>query len=189
MPNWCSNYLEISHSDPEMIKRVESSFIEGRLLDEFIPCPQDLIDTVSGFLGDGDEQKALEQKEAANLERYGYKNWYDHNINEWGTKWDVGNDVIEIDGDTATLAFDSAWSPPINAYDKLLDLGFTIKAMYYEPGMCYAGIYEDGHATDYDFTNLNSEQVASTLPIELNEMFNISDSVAEYEDEDGEGEE
>jgi hypothetical protein len=167
-----------------MIERVREAFNKGALLQEFIPCPQDLIDTVSGSVGDG--QDALEAKQAANREKYGYATWYEHNINEWGTKWDVGADgqpAIDNDTNTLVLNFDSAWAPPIQAYEKLFYMGFKILAYYYEPGMAFAGIFEDGQDEYYEYGGMNSDEIAEELPSELDECFCISEQVAEYESE------
>jgi hypothetical protein len=89
-------------------------------------------------------------------------------------------------GNTLTASFDSAWSPPIAAYEKLMDMGFTIKAYYYEPGMCFAGIWEDGNDDYFEYGGMNSEQVAEEFPAELDEMFCISESMAEWEEENSE---
>jgi hypothetical protein len=169
-----------------MIERVSEAFNKGALLQEFIPCPQDLIDTVSGSVGDG--QDALEAKQAANREKYGYATWYEHNINEWGTKWDIGadgNPAQDIPGGLM-LGFDSAWAPPINAYEKLFYMGFKILAYYYEPGMAFAGIFEDGADEYYEYGGMNSDQIAEELPAELDECFCISQSVSEWEQENQE---
>jgi hypothetical protein len=37
--------------------------------------------------------------------------------------------------------FDTAWAPPVNAYEKLVEMGFGVEAMYYEGGMGYAGSF------------------------------------------------
>ena len=192
MPNWCSNTVEIYHKDPEMLERVRSGFNEGKLLNEFLPVPEDLQIT-AGFLGDTEAQKELELKEKANIAKYGYKNWYDWCVANWGTKWDVGGDGYEaqdIPGGLM-LTFDSAWAPPCNAYEALLEQGFEIRAMYYEPGMAFAGIWDNGDDDFYEYGGLDSEQIADTLPEELDEAFGISESAAEWEaeNEDEENEE
>jgi hypothetical protein len=79
--------------------------------------------------------------------------------------------------------FDSAWSPPIAAYEKLMDLGFSVKAGYYEPGMCYAGLWEDGDDDYYDLSEMNSKEVEDALPSGLDDLFGISETMAEYEAE------
>jgi hypothetical protein len=87
------------------------------------------------------------------------------------------------------LGFESAWAPPCAAYEKLVEMGFEIRAMYFEPGMAFAGVWEDGFDDYYEYGGLNSEQIAETLPVELDEAFCISESVAEWEAENAEEEE
>ena len=188
MPNWCNNYLELTHDDPEMITRAQKAFADGRLLDEFVPVPKSLH-IVAGRVGDDTDplQIDLEAQEKANLEAHGYSTWYDYCVNEWGTKWDVGGDdqgpAQDIPGGLI-MCFDSAWSPPIQAYEKMLDLGFSIRASYYEPGMCFAGIWEDGDDDYYDLSNMNSQQVREELPEHLDEAYGISECMEEYEAEE-----
>ena len=187
MPNWCNNTVEITHADPAMLERVRKGFSEGALLNEFIPVPESLKIT-AGFLGDGEEQKKLEEATARNIEVHGYGNWYDYCVNEWGTKWDIGGDdgMITETENGLILSFDSAWSPPVNAYEKLMALGFSIRAYYYEPGMGFAGIWDEGDDQFFEYGGLNSEQIAEELPTALDEMFCISESVAEWEAENEE---
>jgi hypothetical protein len=193
MPNWCNNTLEISHEDPAMMERVRKAFTDGRLLDEFIPVPKSLH-IVAGRVGDDTDPKQieLEAQEKANLEAHGYSTWYDFCVNEWGTKWDIGGDGMEPHDDgpnRTTLAFDSAWAPPCAAMDKLMDMGFSVRLYYYEPGMCFAGIYDENGDDYYDLGDMTSDQVAEELPSELDEMFGISETMAEYEAEEAEEEE
>ena len=190
MPNWCNNSVEIYHTDPAMIERVREAFNKGALLQEFIPIPADL-QIVSGRCGDDDnpEQIALVAAQKRNIEVHGYKDWYEFATNEWGTKWDIGADgqpAIDNDDGVLVLNFDSAWAPPINAYEKLFYMGFKLRAMYYEPGMAFAGIYEDGQDEYYEYGGMNSDQIAEELPVELDECFSISEQVAEYEAENQE---
>ena len=189
MPNWCNNTLELSHEDPAMITRAKQAFAEGKLLNEFVPVPESLH-IVAGCVGDPDEQKKLEEDTAQNLVDHGYGNWYDYCVNEWGTKWDVGGDdynaPIQESPNKIIMSFDSAWAPPIAAMDKLVDLGFSVRLYYCEPGMAFAGIYEDGSDDYYDYGGMNSDQVAEELPTALDEMFNISEDVAMWEEENQE---
>ena len=190
MPNWCNNSVEIYHEDPKMIERVRTAFNDGRLLAEFIPIPQSLK-IVAGCVGDPDEQKKLEEDTARNREVHGYGNWYDYCVNEWGTKWDVGadgNPAQDIPGGLM-LGFESAWAPPCAAYDKLTEQGFRIRAMYFEPGMAFAGIWEDGIDDFYEYGGLDSAGIAEELPVELDEAFGISEDVAQWEAENAEEEE
>jgi len=190
MPNWCNNSVEIYHEDPKMIERVREAFNKGALLQEFIPVPEDLH-IVAGSVGDPDEQKKLLEDTSRNIATHGYGNWYDFCVNEWGTKWDVGadgNPAQDIPGGLM-LGFDSAWSPPTTAYEKLMEQGFTIRAMYYESGMAFAGIWEDGNDDYYEFGSMSSTEIVEELPEELDEAFGISESAAEWEEENAEDEE
>ena len=192
MPNWCNNSVEIYHEDPAMLERVRKAFDEGTLLAEFIPIPQSLK-IVAGCAGshDSPEQIALVEAEENNIKAHGYKNWYDFCVNEWGTKWDVGadgNPAQDIPGGLM-LGFESAWAPPIQAYEKLFYMGFKIRAMYFEPGMAFAGIFEDGSDEYYEYGGMDSTQIAEELPVELDEAFGISEDVAQWEAENAEEEE
>lgn len=182
MPNWCNNTVEIRHEDPVMLERVRTAFNNGALLAEFIPVPEELQIT-AGRTNNPDENQKIVNAEESNREKYGYSNWYDFCVSEWGTKWDIGGDGSvpqDIDGGLM-LSFDSAWSPPIAAYEKLTEMGFEIRAFYHESGMCFAGIWEDGFDDYYEYGDMNSLEAADTLPEELDEMFCISEQMAEWE--------
>ena len=140
-----------------MIERAVQSFQKEQFCNEFVPIPEN-------------------EKE----------NWYEWCISNWGTKWDVGSSQYGIERGNANeckFSFDSAWSPPIQFYEKLEELGFTVKAMYYEPGMAYCGIYEDGFDDYYEYGGLDSAGVTDTIPQELDEYFCISEQLADWEDE------
>jgi hypothetical protein len=171
-----------------MIERVRKGFNGDGLFGELIPVPEDLQIT-AGFLGNGDEQTQLELKEAANLEKHGYRNWYDYCVNEWGTKWDVsadGQPAIDNGDNTLSLNFDSAWAPPVYAYEKLKDMGFKILAYYYEPGMAFCGKWDDGFDDYYEYAGMSSAEVAATIPDDLDECFCISEDMAQWEAENEE---
>jgi hypothetical protein len=172
MPNWCNNHLTISHTDPAMIDRVVKAWGTHQFLQEFIPVPQALLDTTAGYPTD-------EAKDADNKDKHGYANWHDFRVNEWGTKWDVGYDEgydnhPRRDGENSVfLYFDSAWSPPIKAYEKLVDMGFIIDAHYFEGGCAFYGHFfgdHDGINEDYhEFTK------TAEIPPEFCERFGIED--------------
>ena len=187
MPNWCNNTLTLTHEDPAMILRAKEALDRGEFLQEFIPVPQDLKDTVSGSMGE-DHREAHEAQQKANREKHGYSNWYDFCVGEWGTKWDVGGDGqtdIHPDGKMLHTTFDSAWSPPVNAYVKLEELGFGVNAMYYEGGMAYAGAYGEGGDEEINLEGMSADDVENHYP-EIDEAFGISESMREYEAENQE---
>lgn len=134
MPNWCLNKLTVSHSDPAMIERFVNAYNAGMLCNEFVPEPD--------FSDCRDDS------------------WYCWRISHWGTKWDVGAGEDEryglratVVGDEVSCSFDSAWSPPTALYDELTLQGFRVLASYFEPGMAFCGIYEDGVDDYVDYHN------------------------------------
>lgn len=173
MPNWCDNTLEVSHKDPVAMKRLVDAFKAGRLCDEFIPIPAELKDTTAN----GTVREEL-------VAKVGYSDWYDFCVNEWGTKWDVGGDdgYINADETRATISFQSAWAPPTGLYPVLESLGYSVRAMYYEPGCAFAGIYEDGYDETFGLEG-SADEVEEDIPSELDEAFGITESMREWEEE------
>lgn len=191
MPNWCDNKLRVTHSDPAALEKFKDAWNSGELLQTLIPCPAELTNTMCGFKAEGYERELHELQQKLNEKHFGYANWYDWRVNEWGTKWDVGyrDDrenlaVIETDPDGVPfieVGFDSAWSPPVEAYDKLTDMGYTIQAYYYEPGMAFCGRYDE----DGDFTlkiEGNYKWAKKHLPQDINEAFGIVETMMNYEE-------
>lgn len=187
MPNWCNNNVTISHTDSAKMEALASAVREGKFLSHIVPVPEDLQIT-AGFLGkDTPEQAELERKEQANLEKYGAKNWYDYCVARWGTKWDVDAydpDEVVVENNTIQFGFDSAWSPPMGVYEAMIDDGYEVVAYYYEPGMAYVGKFDNGDDECYEYGGENSATVRDAIGEELDEMFGISESMAEYEEEE-----
>jgi len=185
MPNWCNNDLMIQHMDRAMLEKARDGFNEGKMLQALIPCPEPLSATMAGSYGGGDtiskyKSELLKFQEKLNVKYFGYKNWYDWCVAEWGTKWDIGrtsehDHLAEIDdGDwpTMTLSFESAWSPPVKAYEKLWNMGFIITASYYEPGCGFCGEWKNG--MDYEYSTDNP-------PEHLDRQYGISDMMGMME--------
>lgn len=187
MPNWCNNTVEISHTDPSKMQALVAAVNEGKFCNFAIPVPEELH-IVAGRVGgdDNPEQIALVESQQRNIEKHGYKDWYDFCVAKWGTKWDVEPySPVEV-ADKVTFGFDSAWAPPTGVYEALEAQGFTVKGYYYESGMCFAGVYEDGYDDYYELGGMSSVQVREELPADLDEMMGISETMAEYEEENAE---
>jgi hypothetical protein len=191
MPNWCSNHITVRGTNPAEIKRLADAFDNGEFCGAVVPMPEELNIT-SGFLGDPVEQAELERKSKANLEKYGYANWYDFNVANWGTKWEIGGNgdtaEIDVDGLSFSASFERAWSPPTRVCEALAEQGFDVTLYYYEPGMGFVGKWEDGCDDYYEFSGENSDTVRAAIGDELDDMFGISESMAEYEAENEEEE-
>lgn len=149
MPNWCENNLKIGHSDEDKIEKikqtVDGNFKEPLLLQSLIPMPEELEGTSSP----GDKP-----------------NWYDWRLENWGCKWDIHEywthePEIELDWDRKIhyleLGFDSPWSPPVIAYQKLEKMGFYIYATYCEGGCDFVGRYTEGTDTTYSLDDVPKE--------------------------------
>jgi len=70
----------------------------------------------------------------------------------------------------------------------LEQLGFEVRAYYYEPGMGFAGVYE-GVDECYDYSGMSADEAEEYLPEALNEMFCITESMREWEEENEENDE
>jgi hypothetical protein len=189
MPNWCNNTVQINHKDPAKMYELVEAINEGKFCNFAIPVPESLH-IVAGRVGDDTdpEQIKLQEQTMNNLSVYGYATWYDFCVNKWGTKWDVdAYDTVEYDDAHdkrgITFGFDSAWSPPTGVYEALMDQGYSVRAYYYEPGMAFCGIHDENGDDCYNIGDMTSETVKDAIPSDLDEMFAISETIANYEEE------
>jgi hypothetical protein len=95
------------------------------------------------------------------------ENWYEWNVNNWGTKWSPSvYDFNREDDNTIWVSFDSAWSPPVSLYEFMNEEGYDVRAYYHESGMGFVGKFEDGFDDyyEYDISELESlEQLPEDL--------------------------
>ena len=157
MPNWCMNRLTISHTNDDMVDRFENAYNLGKACNEFLPLPEG-------------------------------EDWYNWQINNWGTKWDIGADMgtdkeeryglkaTRVDNEVS-CSFDSAWSPPIGLYDKLIELGYDVKATYWEPGMAFCGIWDNGADHYCDYTSKDMIPVALWNEYDMAEFFKDDEEI------------
>ena len=148
MPNWCNNSINISGSTETIKTLWDEANKEGSgLLDAMKPMPKELDGTTSPTPQEGQAGYKGPQPKID-----GFDNWYDWRVKNWGTKWDIdpkeGLEFTDNGDGTAQISgwFESAWAPPIQAYDTFLDDmdGCSLTADYHEPGMDFAGIYDNG---------------------------------------------
>lgn len=143
MPNWCTNQLLVASKDKVKVQELFDTFVLNSLVegvfDILIPTPKELINDTSPNL---DEEKTKKYQEL-----YDARDWYDWRVNNWGTKWDI-NEVFSSDGiyeDNGLWAFvcsfDSAWSPPEAAIEKISALFENVYFYmdYREEGMGFTG--------------------------------------------------
>ena len=180
MPNWCNNTITLTGPKAKITKIYEKAKEDNALLQQLYPMPTQLEGTTSPAPKEGKVQPLVD----------GHDNWYDWRVDNWSTKWDVDMDGLELsdDGTTITGWFDSAWAPPIGAYEHFLtnNEDCSISSLYYEGGMDFAGKWEDFAdmtVTPGNFTADEMEDPASGLIYEINEQFNMSEFVREWEEE------
>lgn len=185
MPNWCYNNLDITATNDEqkaMLEKVSKAEAADGFIGMFMPLPEILKDTTSPAPADLDEDLRN-----AMIAQTGYDNWYDWQVAKWGTKWDPEIVSCEFDGETLSVSFDSAWAPPTAFYDWLVEQGYEVFATYYEPGVDYAGIYDDNGDRTIDNVSevaRSDESEWSDDFVELNEVYGIYDEVAMWDEED-----
>ena len=157
MPNWCSNSLTIKGDASTLValKEIIESDGEG-LLEAIAP------------IGEWD---------------------YDKAVAHWGTKWDISAEGLEYtdNGDgTAEITgwFDSAWSPPIEAFQSLADDWDScyIELLYEESGMCFVGCWDSEGADDhYEYGDFTSDNIRDNIPEYLVDHFALDERLDEYE--------
>lgn len=189
MPNWCQNVVTFAHPDPAQVQRLTAAFNGEGMMQEFVPCPNELLDERTSTYGGPDAAK-YDAVRADLKARFGFTGWYDWRMANWGTKWDIssreGGEADPQEGDTGVrITFDSAWNPPIEFYQQMEKLGWEVDAFYYEPGNAFCGRYRNSSNSCHDITG-NSDWVDTNIPEDINNMFAIAENMAEWEQEEEE---
>ena len=149
MPNWCNNTITLTGPKEKITAIYAKAKEDNALLQQLKPMPEALEGTTSPSPTEGKVQPLVD----------GFDNWYDWRVQNWGSKWDVDADNLELSEDGTTIEgwFDSAWAPPIHAYEYFLtdNEDCSINCNYYEGGMDFGGLWEDladAEETVSDFT-------------------------------------
>ena len=125
MPNWCTNEIEVDFDTKEnfnAFKEFALTEIDGNPILDFskiIPPPEK-------FAGDNPAD-----------------GWYEWRNANWGTKWSLNEMSYDeyINGDGASMCFDTAWSPPEGIYEALVTKfeDMSINWFYREDGCQLVG--------------------------------------------------
>ena len=157
MPNWCNNEMTISHADPYMIQRAADAWNRGEFLSDLIPEPKEITTKMNGGQ---------------------MPDWWHWRIANWGVKWDLGKDKYGeeavLQGNSFSVGYESPWSPPVEAYKKLLEMGFKIEAYYFEGGIGFCGSFIKWD-NEYSLEGLTPAQIRKRIPSKLNKMFGIAE--------------
>ena len=189
MPNYCNNNIVITGPN-SVIDKIEkiANGVKGDLLQYFYPMPKALQDTTAPLQKDATKEEKAKAKE--NLKKYGYDNWYDWRVENWGTKWDImefynidrkeiGEDESEI-----SLGFDTAWAPALGAYERFIDenSNCSLKAYYYEPGCDFMGEWDNGMDSCFEVAKygLDDDFWKQGIGSTLDDYFGITESMCQY---------
>ncbi|MCR5020356.1 hypothetical protein [Ruminococcus sp.] len=119
MPNHITNQIKLSGEDAEIHKLMETvrndELGHGTIdFNKIIPMPDTVYD---GDLGPAEHEK------------YGYNNWYDWRIANWGTKWNAYgyNEGEDYSCNKDSLRLLTAWSAPHAVLEKLSEMFPTVK--------------------------------------------------------------
>ena len=181
MPNWCDNQITITGPN-SVIDKIEKIVKEEDKSDiGFLQFLHPMPDALKNTTADGSKKPELKKLT-------GHDDWYSWCTDNWGTKWDI-NEFYGVDrkDNTISFAFSSAWAPPLGAFEHFLgeNDNCSIKAYYYEGGCDFAGVWEDGADTCIAPSEYNSKDDfwKDGLGYELEDQFNLLESMAEYEAE------
>ena len=96
---------------------------------------------------------------------------HDWSCANWGTKWDAYEVRVQRLSDTSIyVMMETAWSPPIPIFEKLVELGFEVSAYYLDEGWNFIGQFECGEAFYFD--------VNQDAPFNLIDEFNLEGEFA-----------
>jgi len=194
MPNWCNNNIEIIGPKAKVDKLIEGAK-KGEFINTLYPMPKQLEDTQSTS-----DDEVMKKQPIVD----GHNNWYDWRVANWSTKWDADlYDAERIqeqeelfgpdDSDKRiSFGFDTAWSPPIGAYEYYLQQNpdMSIRAIYYEPGMDFMGVWEDFDDRCYtigvDAPTSDSEFWQTEDGKLIDDYMGVVESMQQYEEDEKE---
>jgi len=147
MPNWCYNYLDISGDETliaDIKRQLNKPFVKTHdswnattgnmeLSQTQYSNPVFAFHNIYNHTQDGvsDEEYIKQPDFNQPLEEslmFKGNSWYDWNVRNWGTKWDVAvndndkypdTELYEDTDNSLGYKFNTAWSPPIEAITKL----------------------------------------------------------------------
>ena len=149
MPNWCRNRVTVFGNEDEVSKVKDIFESKDSVFGKIIPSPDwSKIPNEDGQLPKVREHKnpktgevsfvTMEFPDGTNDSR-----WYDWNIANWDTKWDVTGsvEIEEEDSEIVEINFNTAWSPPEAICSKLREMfpDLSFSWFFDEPGMEVAG--------------------------------------------------
>jgi hypothetical protein len=174
MPNWCDNTVYITHDDPKKIQVLVDAWKENKFFGTIHPEPDYTKVKVKPTFN---SRASTPSPEFVSPESA----WWDWRVQNWGTKWEITTDEAYIDTseNEIRVSFATAWSPPTGIFDKLVDQGYGVNALYYEGGCAFCGQYVDGSDETYG-TDGKWMDVKNTIPDNIDLEFGITENMKEW---------
>lgn len=161
MPNWCENSVTLEHSNIDRVKELEQllksypnegsseeSYQKATLFGYYLPRPK-------------------------NVHRGEIAEW---NNKMWGTKCEPILISFQKDNDnTISILLDTAWSPPIGIYEYFVNNGWSVEALYHEPGYAFCGKFTNAKGDEcYDYDTDDTDMM-NKIPKDIVEFACILD--------------
>lgn len=135
---------------------VITSFVNNHIIDgdfdfqSLIPMPAELKGT----------KAPPDEPDPVLIEQYGYDNWYDWKINNWGCKWNAGNTELTVIDNEHYISFETAWSPPMEIFEKISELypDLSINLTVLEEGGYFSGTLDIHGGTVVDGLSADDKQ-------------------------------
>jgi len=211
MPNWCDLDVDII-GDKNVLETILSKGAEGTFkigsnwnpeimnYEKFEERPNVFsfqnFHPTPNFIGvEEDKTKSIEQKtfEWAKGPDGVFDNWYDWNIGNWGTKWDLDqygavslSEITDIGNGKFSFGIGSstAWSPALNFFAKLTEL-YPVRVIYNyaDEGMAFFGraVIEGGEILSDSSREITAEDYKTAGAV-LDEEGNVDwDKTDEYD--------
>lgn len=154
MPNYCDNNLYIAGTEDDIVKFLQAictadNFENAEpddysILRKLLPTPEELDNTTTDWSPDPEAQAENKRKNAENIAKYGYENWYDWNVAHWGTKWADGETTMGIRSDGyVSFSFETPWCSPEIGIEKISEMFPTLEFVltYMEQGIGFVGAH------------------------------------------------
>tara|TARA_R100000742_G_C4229082_1_gene51064 strand:- start:167 stop:673 length:507 start_codon:yes stop_codon:yes gene_type:complete len=151
MPNWITNEITFTHSDPHKLAEIVNIFRNDRPFNQLIPEPDwpnvpaatDIKDTAGNPVAKKGELPKKEVMKHTGGESVYWNwpstgqqdsRWYNWRKKHFGCKWDTHD--VEIDHQVANnmvhMTFLTPWGPPDGIYERLCEMGYEFMHWQWE---------------------------------------------------------
>jgi len=138
VPNHVTNIIELYSEEEGLVKRVLEEIKGDDEPDQYIDFAK-IVPQPDNLFTDN-----LSTKNRDECVRKGIPNWYDWQVENWGTKWNAyAQSEPRLEYGTAVLQFDTAWAAPFPVIKALREKypGLHVYGSWLEEGHQSAGVF------------------------------------------------